>query len=250
MMMMARTTKTIRRSPALRNSNRHSTARGGKVPASPGADAAEPPHDCSACPRLHAFVAAQRKIEPDWHNGPVRSFGDRNGALLIVGLAPGMRGANRTGRPFTGDFAGDLLYATLKKYGFSKGTYRARPDDGLQLKNCLVTNAVRCVPPQNKPTPLEIRTCRPFLVNVLRQMPNLKAVAVLGRIAHETLLRTLDLRLAAHPFGHGAQHELEFEGRALTVFDSYHGSRYNTNTGVLTEDMFHAVFAAIAGAVK
>ncbi len=250
MMTMARTTKTTRRSPALRKSNRRSTGPDRKVPAPQGTDVSEPPHDCSACPRLHAFIAAQRKIEPDWHNGPVRSFGDRSGALLIVGLAPGMRGANRTGRPFTGDFAGDLLYATLKKYGFSKGAYRARPDDGVELINCLLTNAVRCVPPQNKPTPLEIRTCRPFLINVMREMPNLKAVAVLGRIAHETLLRTLDLRLAAHPFGHGAQHDLVFEGRALTVFDSYHCSRYNTNTGVLTEEMFHAVFDAIARAVK
>lgn len=211
--------------------------------------ATEPPHNCGACPRLHDFIADQRKAQPDWHNGPVRSFGDPDGALLIVGLAPGMRGANRTGRPFTGDFAGDLLFATLDKFGFSSGEYDARPDDGLSLQNCLITNAVRCVPPQNKPTPLEIKTCQPFLANLVRSMDNLKAITVLGRIAHDTVLRNFGLRLAQYPFAHGAKHEVRIEDRTLLIFDSYHCSRYNTNTGVLTEKMFETVFRAVKKAV-
>ena len=161
--------------------------------------AIDPPRDCNACPRLHAFVCDNRITEPDWHNAPVPSFGDRNGAILIVGLAPGLRGANRTGRPFTGDYAGDLLYATLCAFGLAAGAYQARPDDGLALKNCLITNAVRCVPPQNKPLPAEIRTCQQYLAATIDGMANLRAIVGLGRIAHDSVLRSRGLRLAAFP---------------------------------------------------
>jgi uracil-DNA glycosylase len=204
-------------------------------------DPFEPGRDCPLCPRLAEFRAQARAKAPDWHNAPVDSFGHPNAQLLIVGLAPGMQGANRTGRPFTGDYAGDLLYATLLDYGFAKGVYQARPDDGLKLVNCRISNAVRCVPPQNKPTPAEIATCRPFLAARIAALPRLRAVLCLGRIAHETLLRTLGRRLAAHPFAHGARHDLD----GLAVFDSYHCSRYNTNTGRLTTAMFEAVLSEI-----
>jgi len=161
--------------------------------------------------------------------------------LLIVGLAPGLQGANRTGRPFTGDYAGDLLYATLLAFGFAKGAYQARPDDGLTLIDCRISNAVRCVPPQNKPLPLEIRTCRQFLEATLADMPRLRAIVALGRVAHESTVKALGLRAAAAPFAHGAVHEA---GR-LKLYDSYHCSRYNTNTGVLTAAMFESVFARV-----
>jgi uracil-DNA glycosylase family 4 len=161
---------------------------------------------------------------------------------LIVGLAPGLRGANRTGRPFTGDFAGDLLYRTLIDFGFATGAYAAKPDDGLTLVDAAITNAVRCVPPQNKPLPLEINTCRSFLVATIAAMPRLTAILALGRIAHESVLPALGLRRAAFPFRHGAIHQLRTD---LVLYDSYHCSRYNTNTGVLTAEMFRAVFAAI-----
>jgi uracil-DNA glycosylase family 4 len=161
---------------------------------------------------------------------------------LIVGLAPGLRGANRTGRPFTGDFAGNLLYETLLSFGFARGRYEARPDDGLALIDCMISNAVRCVPPENKPTPAEIATCRPFLTQRIATMPRLAAIVVLGRIAHDTMLATLGVRKAAFPFAHGRQHAIT---PALTLFDSFHCSRYNTNTGKLTPDMFRAVFAAV-----
>ena len=187
------------------------------------------------------FRAQTRKKEPDWHNGPVRSFGDESARLLIVGLAPGMQGANRTGRPFTGDYAGDLLYATLLQYGFASGRYEARPDDSLKLVDSRISNAVRCVPPQNKPLPAEINTCRPFLSMTIEEMPRLRAIVALGRIAHDTLLKTFKLRAAAAPFAHGAVHQA---GR-LKLYDSYHCSRYNTNTGVLTPEMFRAVFAKV-----
>jgi len=203
--------------------------------------AAEPAADCPACPRLVAFLHDIRSLHPDWHNAPVASFGDRDGQLLIVGLAPGMKGANRTGRPFTGDYAGDLLYKTLISHKFAHGTYDARPDDGLKLTDCLITNAVRCLPPQNKPNGAEIKACRPFLLATMAGMPNLRAVLALGRIAHETFLSTVGARRSAHPFGHNAAHELD----GLTLFDSYHCSRYNTNTGRLTEAMFNDVFIAI-----
>jgi uracil-DNA glycosylase family 4 len=200
-----------------------------------------PDPDCPLCPRLADFRAQARAREPQWFNSPVAPFGDPEGRLLIVGLAPGLKGANRTGRPFTGDFAGDLLYATLLEYGFAKGVYQARPDDGLTLIDCRIGNAVRCVPPQNKPLPAEINTCRPFLVATMQAMPNLRAIVALGRIAHETTLKVLGLRAAAAPFAHGAVHQA---GDAK-LYDSYHCSRYNTNTRVLTPDMFRNVFAKV-----
>ncbi len=204
------------------------------------------PRDCPLCPRLSTFRNAHRKTQADWHNAPVPSFGDQNGRLLIVGLAPGLQGANRTGRPFTGDYAGDLLYSTLDRFGFSTGQFRARPDDGLRLDDCLITNAVRCVPPENKPTPEEIRLCRSYLEATIAAMPDLRAIVALGRISHDSVVRALGLPLKAAPFKHGASHDLaSMAGQNLTLFDSYHCSRYNTNTGVLTAEMFHAVFQAV-----
>jgi uracil-DNA glycosylase len=201
----------------------------------------EPDRNCPFCPRLASFRDAARGREPEWFNSPVPSFGDPNAALLIVGLAPGLQGANRTGRPFTGDFAGDLLYATLLDYGFAKGVYQARPDDGLKLIDCRISNAVRCVPPQNKPLPLEINTCRQFLSATLGTMPKLRAIVALGRVAHDSMLKVLGLRAAAAPFAHGAIHP----AGALRLYDSYHCSRYNTNTRVLTPEMFRSVFAKV-----
>ena len=203
--------------------------------------ATSPGHDCPLCPRLAGFRTVQRAAHPDWHNAPVPSWGNPEAELLIVGLAPGLRGANRTGRPFTGDYAGDLLYSTLLHYGFAKGHYEARPDDGLTLVDCRISNAVRCVPPQNKPLPAEINTCRPFLAATIATMPRLRAIVALGRIAHDTLLKTLALRAAAAPFAHGAVHQ----AGSIKLYDSYHCSRYNTNTGVLTEEMFRSVFARV-----
>lgn len=200
-----------------------------------------PGRNCPRCPRLVAFRKSWRAQEPDWFNAPVDSFGPRDTRLLIVGLAPGLRGANRTGRPFTGDYAGDLLYGTLKRFGFAAGTYGARADDGFTLVDCRITNAVRCVPPENKPTPEEIATCRPFLAATLKDMPRLAAVLALGRIAHESFVLACGARRADYPFGHGRVHHVG----ALALFDSYHCSRYNTNTGVLTAEMFRAVIANI-----
>jgi uracil-DNA glycosylase family 4 len=202
---------------------------------------AEPEHDCPLCPRLAAFRATNRAQKPEWFNAPVPSFGDQNARLAIVGLAPGLQGANRTGRPFTGDYAGDLLYATLLEYGFAKGVYQARPDDGMTLVDCRIVNGVRCVPPQNKPLPAEIANCRPFLIATIESMPKLKALVLLGRIAHETTVKTLGIRAVTAPFSHGAVHEA---GR-LRLYDSYHCSRYNTNTRVLTPEMFRSVFARV-----
>lgn len=197
--------------------------------------------DCPRCPRLVAFRLAWREREPTWFNAPVPSFGPIEARLLVVGLAPGLRGANRTGRPFTGDYAGELLYGTLREFGFAKGRYDARADDGLELVDARITNAVRCVPPENKPTPQEIANCREFLKPTIAEMPNLRAIVALGRIAHDTVVRALDGRLAAVTFAHGASARLN----SITLFSSYHCSRYNTNTGVLTPDMFRAVFAAV-----
>jgi uracil-DNA glycosylase len=197
--------------------------------------------DCPRCPRLVAFRHSLREEQQAWHNAPVPSFGPVTAQLLIVGLAPGMQGANRTGRPFTGDYAGDLLYATLARFGFTAGEYAARPDDGLCLINARITNAVRCVPPANKPVGGEIRQCRDFLKATIAGMPNLAALVLLGRIAHDSTVAALGRPLAAMPFAHGAQHA----AGGLTLFDSYHCSRYNTNTGVLTADMFREVFAAV-----
>jgi uracil-DNA glycosylase len=202
----------------------------------------EPLPDCPLCPRLVAFRQENQRQFPDWHNAPVPSFGDPEGRLLIIGLAPGLRGANRTGRPFTGDYAGQLLYETLLAYGFASGAYDQRPDDGLRLTDCLITNAVRCVPPANKPEPIEITTCRPFLVRNITEMPRLRAVIVLGRIAHDSALRAFGHKLSGFPFGHGAIHGLS---PGVKLFDSYHCSRYNTNTGQLTTEMFRSVFAAV-----
>jgi uracil-DNA glycosylase len=207
---------------------------------------AEAPHDCALCPRLADFIAGNRQKYPDWVNAPVRSFGSASATLLIVGLAPGLKGANRTGRPFTGDFAGDLLYSTLLEFGLATGTFEARADDSLQLRNTMITNAVRCVPPENKPTPAEIRTCRRFLSARIAQLPHLKVILALGRIAHESVVASLDARQRDHAFSHGGRHVLKYSAHAsIVLHDSYHCSRYNTNTGRLTTAMFHDVFRAI-----
>jgi uracil-DNA glycosylase len=201
----------------------------------------KPGRDCPRCPRLVAFRNTWREKEPTWFNAPVASFGSIDARLLIVGLAPGLRGANRTGRPFTGDYAGDLLYETLKHFGFAQGNYEARPDDGFTLIDCRISNAVRCVPPENKPTPLEIKTCREFLVQTIAEMPKLRAIVALGRVAHETVVSARSARRVEHPFAHGGVRAMgEF-----MMFDSYHCSRYNTNTGVLTPQMFRDVFAKV-----
>jgi uracil-DNA glycosylase family 4 len=205
-------------------------------------DPVAPGRDCPLCPRLVAFRAAARAREPTWFNAPVPTFGDADARLLVVGLAPGLRGANRTGRPFTGDYAGDLLYATLIAHGFASGAYAARPDDGLCLVGTAITNAVRCVPPENKPTGAEIATCRHFLRETVAGLARLQAIVALGRIAHDSVVSALGARRAAAPFRHGAEHRIG----GLTLFDSYHCSRYNTNTGVLTPAMFDAVFGRVA----
>jgi uracil-DNA glycosylase len=202
-----------------------------------------PPPDCQDCPRLAEYRRANRARYPDWSNAPVASFGAGDSRLAVIGLAPGLRGANRTGRPFTGDYAGDLLYATLLEYGFASGRYAARADDGLELRDCAIVNAVRCAPPQNKPTPQEIAACRRYLASALGALTNLRAIVALGRIAHDSVLRTFGLRLAQFPFAHGAIHPLPVGGPRL--FDSYHCSRYNTNTRALTPQMFGAVFASV-----
>jgi uracil-DNA glycosylase family 4 len=197
------------------------------------------------------FRAAAREAEPDWFNAPVPSFGALTAELLIVGLAPGLRGANRTGRPFTGDFAGDLLYKTLIDQGFADGSYDQRPDDGLLLVDCLITNAVRCVPPENKPTPLEIRTCRVFLEATLAAMSNLRVIVALGRVAHDSVVRAFGETPGRLPFGHGREFAMPLRGvHGLTLFDSYHCSRYNTNTGVLTPEMFRAIFMRVKEALQ
>jgi uracil-DNA glycosylase family 4 len=191
-----------------------------------------------------AFRNVNKDAEPDWFNGAVPSFGADSARLLIVGLAPGLRGANRTGRPFTGDYAGDLLYATLLEAGFASGQYQARPDDGLKLNDCMISNAVRCVPPENKPTPAEIGECRGFLERRIASLANLKVIVALGRIAHDSTLAALGCRKAAFPFAHGARHDVK---AGLTLFDSLHCSRLNTNTRRLTPEMFRSVFADVKG---
>ncbi|MBI1620218.1 uracil-DNA glycosylase [Aquamicrobium zhengzhouense] len=206
----------------------------------------EPPHDCPLCPRLHHFIAEWREREPEWFNGPVPTFfsrdGDESVRLLIVGLAPGLRGANRTGRPFTGDYAGELLYATLKRFGFSTGEFQARPDDGVELIGAALTNAVRCVPPENKPVGAEVNTCRSFLKLTIERFRNLQAIVTLGTIAHQSTIRALGQRVSDFPFSHGGQGKIG----NVSVFSSYHCSRYNTNTGRLTEEMFVDVFKSVA----
>ncbi len=203
----------------------------------------EPGRDCPLCPRLVAFRAESRSAQPAWFNAPVPTFAAPGARLLVVGLAPGLRGANRTGRPFTADYAGDLLYATLLAAGWAEGTYDRRADDGVVLRDCAITNAVRCVPPQNKPTPAEIATCRPFLQAVLASMAELRAIVALGRIAHDSVLRVFNRALAGAPFAHRRRHDLvRADGTTVALFDSYHCSRYNTSTRLLTEASFRAVF--------
>ncbi len=208
---------------------------------SPRGASADPPRDCPLCPRLVAYRQLWREREPTWHNAPVSAFGARDPQLLIVGLAPGLRGANRTGRPFTGDYAGELLYATLAKFGFARGTYRADPADGLTLVDCAILNAVACVPPENKPNTAEINTCRRYLAAGIAARRGLRAIVALGRIAHGAALRALGEQPSRFPFAHGAAHDI---GK-LRLYDSYHCSRLNTNTGVLTTEMFEAVFAKV-----
>ncbi len=206
-----------------------------------------PERDCARCPRLADFRRTNAQSFPDWHNAPVPSFGPLDAALLIVGLGPGLRGANRTGRPFTGDFAGDLLYATIAEYGFGVGNYAASVDDGFRLVGCRVTNAVRCLPPENKPTTAEIKTCNPFLTAEIEAMGALSVILALGVVAHGAVLRAHGLKLASFRFAHGALHALP---GGLLLADSYHCSRYNTNTRRLTEAMFHEVFAAIRAQIQ
>ena len=203
----------------------------------------EPPRDCPRCPRLAGFLRDLRAKFPDWHNAPVKSFGNLDARLLIVGLAPGMKGANRTGRPFTGDYAGELLYSTLIKFGFARGVFKANPNDGLTLVDARIANAVRCLPPENKPLPAEFTACRPFLQSELPAMPNLKIILALGKGAHDQVLRALAVRPAGkYPFIHARLHELP---NGFLLADSYHCSRYNTNTGRLTTEMFHNVFTGV-----
>jgi uracil-DNA glycosylase family 4 len=202
----------------------------------------EPPRDCPLCPRLVAYRHENQAYDPAWWNGPAPSFGDPDAQLLILGLAPGRKGANRTGRPFTGDFAGTLLYQTLIKFGFADGTYAADPADGVTLRDCRVTNAVRCVPPANLPTPVEITNCNPFLAHELAAMPRLRIVLALGGVSHKAVLRARGLRASHVAFVHGAAHTLP---DGLLLVDSYHVSRLNTNTGRLTTMMFEAVIADI-----
>lgn len=214
--------------------------------------ASEPARDCPLCPRLAAFREENRGAFPTFFNAPVPIFGDATARLLIVGLAPGLKGANASGRPFTGDYAGELLYETLRDFGFARGVYRARADDGLVLADARIVNAVRCAPPQNKPTPLEERTCRPFLAAALQETRALRCIVTLGRVAHVNAVRALGARLADVPFAHGGDTTLDIGGRGVALLSSYHCSRYNTNTGVLTREMFRAVFArarAILGRV-
>jgi len=209
------------------------------MPESPVPDV-ESPRDCPRCPRLVAFRDGLRAEHPDWWNAPVPAFGDPLARLAIVGLAPGMWGANRTGRPFTGDHAGHLLYRTLLKYGLAEGVYEERADDSLRLAGCIILNSVKCLPPRNKPLPAEVAACQPYYEAALTRLPNVRVLVALGRIAHDNAVRTAGGRLSAYKFAHLAEHELP-DGRVL--IDSYHCSRYNQNTGRLTADMFEAVFA-------
>ncbi|MBI09377.1 MAG: uracil-DNA glycosylase [Rhodospirillaceae bacterium] len=206
-----------------------------------------PGRDCSLCPRLVGFREDNRASWPDWHNAPVDSFGSLDATLLIVGLAPGLRGANRTSRPFTGDYAGQLLYPTLLHFGLAIGDYAEDPEDSLLLVNCRITNAVRCVPPQNKPIGAEINTCRDYLTTEITSMPNLSVILALGTVSHASILRSEGLRQKDWKFGHGAFHELP---SGVTLANSYHCSRYNTNTGRLTKTMFHDVFVGIVNRVR
>ncbi len=194
--------------------------------------------NCRACPRLAEFLDTVSERHPDYYCRPVPPFGDPAAELLVVGLAPGMHGANRSGRPFTGDYAGILLYQTLHKFGFASRHESISADDGLQLSNCRITNAVKCLPPENKPVGAEINTCNAYLANELATLPDASVILALGGIAHRAVVKALALRQADYKFGHAALHDL---GR-FRLLDSYHCSRYNTNTGRLTETMFEDVF--------
>ncbi len=205
----------------------------------------EPERDCGLCPRLRGFIEEQRALHPDWHNAPVPAFGDLSARLLIVGLAPGLRGANLTGRPFTGDYAGELLYATLAAFGLSDGEYGATAADGFRLRDCRVTNAVRCVPPENRPVGAEVAACREFLIAEISAMMNLRVIVALGGLSHGAVLTALGQRKSAFKFAHGAVHRPDTGDRNLSLVDSYHCSRYNTNTKRLTETMFHDVFRTV-----
>jgi len=206
---------------------------------------AEPAADCALCPRLVAYRLENVAAEPDWFNGAVPSFGDEQARLLVVGLAPGRGGANRTARPFTGDWAGDLLYPTLEAFGFSKGRFDPDGNDDLRLVDAMITNAVRCVPPQNKPIGAEMNNCRPFLASRMDALPRLTTLICLGRVSHENTLKALGYKQSAFKFAHGARHDVDGPNGPLALFDSYHCSRYNTNTRRLTPEMFESVFAAI-----
>jgi len=210
----------------------------------------DPPIDCPLCPRLVAFREHWKTQEPDWFNGPVPtwvgSVGSKSIKLLIIGMAPGLRGANRTGRPFTGDYAGDLLYGTLKKYGFASGEYGGEANDGLQLNQTAITNAVRCVPPENKPVATETNSCRSFLKATFVRFPELQVAITLGKLAHDSTVRALGERVAGNPFGHCVHHDT----KPFSLISSYHCSRYNTNTGKLTTEMFERVFARAADIVQ
>ena len=196
--------------------------------------------NCRNCPRLAAFLDTVKEENPDYHCKPVSPFGDSNARFLIVGLAPGMHGANRTGRPFTGDYAGFLLYETLHAFGFSNQAEAVAVDDGLELIDCRITNAVKCLPPDNKPVGAEINTCNAYLANELRLLPENSVMLALGGIAHRAIIRAMSLRQADYSFGHAAEHDL---APGLVLLDSYHCSRYNTNTRRLTDEMFRSVFA-------
>jgi uracil-DNA glycosylase len=209
------------------------------------------PLNCELCPRLVDFRNENKHKFSEFFNGPVPAFGDKKSELLIVGLAPGLKGANRTGRPFTGDYAGDLLYPTLLKFNFAIGNYEARIDDGLKLKRALITNAVRCVPPQNKTTSTEETTCRPYLIKQIEEMPTIKIILALGLVAHNAILSTFKLKKSAYKFTHNKMHNIGDElGNSLMMIDSYHCSRYNTSTKRLTTEMFEDVFESITGYLK
>lgn len=207
---------------------------------------AEAPKNCELCPRLASFRRDNAKKEPGWFNGAVPSFGDPDARLLIIGLAPGLRGANRTGRPFTGDSSGQMLFRMLSRFGFTAGVFGNTSDDGLELRDAMITNAVRCVPPQNRPIGAEVNACRPYLSASVAQLQKIELILTLGKIAHDSTVRSLGLRLRDFPFGHAKLHHMSLDDAPLTLLSSYHCSRYNMNTGRLTEQMFENVFELAA----
>ncbi len=206
-----------------------------------------PPRDCAQCTRLVELRQSCRQREPSWHNAPVASFGDITARILIVGLAPGLRGANRTGRPFTGDSAGGYLFTMLRRFGLATGDYREDGDDDIRLAGVRITNAVRCLPPANKPVAAEIHACRPYLAAEIAAMPNLEIILTLGRLAHNATLRGIGWRPACVPFGHASDQAIDLQSRMIRIISSYHCSRYNTQTGRLTDEMFAEIFRMITG---